>query len=149
MRVWRLARRDHAALDGEGARRAGGRWNSPGLPLVYTSSHLSLAALELLVHLDPDEVPDDLTAFGIEIPDTLTLERLELAALPPRWRVDERGCRSLGDAWVRAQGSTAILVVPSAVIPEELNVLVNPGHPDASQVRTVTTRPFVFDLRLL
>ena len=147
MRAWRLARRAHSALDGEGARRAGGRWNSPGLPLVYASSHLSLAALELLVHLDPDEVPADLAAFLIDIPDTVAVERIEPAALPPRWRVEEENCRRAGDAWLRAR-RTAVLIVPSALIPEELNTLLNPTHADAGRVRVVSSRPFTFDPRL-
>ena len=74
MRLWRLARRPYRAFDGEGARPAGGRWTSAGTPLVYTSAHLSLAALELLVHVDPDELPDDLVALEIEAPDDMSAE---------------------------------------------------------------------------
>src|SRR3954471_12928197 len=99
MRVWRLARRAYAALDGEGARRAGGRWNSPGLPAVYTSSALSLCVLELLVHTDPDLVPQDLRALEIHCPESLTVAILNLTTLPYNWRQipNHPGRRALGD----------------------------------------------------
>ncbi|MGH7535750.1 MAG: RES family NAD+ phosphorylase, partial [Gemmatimonadales bacterium] len=85
MRVWRLARAVHRALDGKGARRAGGRWNSPGVPVVYTSGTLSLAVLELLVHTDRDLVPGDLRAFEIEV-GSVTPSILDVARLPADWR---------------------------------------------------------------
>lgn len=150
MRVWRVARRAYAALDGEGARRAGGRWNSPGLPAVYTSSALSLSVLELLVHTDPDLIPNDLRAFEIECPESLTVQFLDVATLPSNWRQipNHPACRARGDAWL--QGRThPLLGVPSAVVPEELNYLINPAHPDASQIRVARSRAFSFDERLL
>jgi len=148
VRVWRLARRAHAALDGEGARLQGGRWNSPGRPLVYSSSHLSLAALEALVHFDVDEVPEDLRAFAIDIPDKLAREQVSPDKLPTGWTRQEFATRALGDEWLAAV-RTPMLVVPSAVIPEETNVLVNPAHPATRGVVVVTSRRFVYDPRLL
>lgn len=148
MRVWRLARRAHAALDGEGARRYGGRWNSPGLPLVYSSSHLSLAALEALVHFDVDEVPGDLRAFAIEIPDALAQEQVSPDKLPIGWTRQEFATRAFGDEWLAA-ARTPVLVVPSAIIPEETNVMVNPAHPATRGVVVVASRRFVYDPRLL
>jgi RES domain-containing protein len=150
MQVWRLARRVHAALDGEGARRAGGRWNSPGQPLVYTSGALSLCVLELLVHTDPDLVPQDLRAFEIDCPPSMKVEILDVTTLPSNWRQipNHPACRSLGDAWLK-RASHAVLAVPSAVVPEELNYLINPAHPEAGQIKVVRSRGFAFDQRLL
>src|SRR6476469_1127769 len=135
MRVWRVARRVYSALDGEGARRAGGRWNSPGMPVVYTSSTLSLSVLELLVHTDPDLIPKDLRAFEIDCPGSLTIETLDPTTLPSNWRQmpNHPACRALGDAWLK-QRRHALLAVPSALVPEELNYLINPAHPDAGQI---------------
>ncbi|MGH7498106.1 MAG: RES family NAD+ phosphorylase [Gemmatimonadales bacterium] len=149
MRVWRLARAVFAALDGEGARRAGGRWNSPGVSVVYTSSALSLAVLELLVHTDPDLYPADLRVFEIEVPGSLTARVLDVTALPPDWRdvPNHPACRAVGDAWVTPQ-SHVLLGVPSAIVPEELNYLINPAHPDAVLLQVVRVRAFSFDARL-
>ncbi|HEV7365086.1 MAG TPA: RES family NAD+ phosphorylase [Gemmatimonadales bacterium] len=149
MRVWRVARRIHAVLDGEGARRAGGRWNSPGMRVVYTSSTLSLSVLELLVHTDPDLIPRDLRAFEIESPESVTAEILDVTTLPANWRQipNHPGCRAIGDAWLEQQ-SHAVLGVPSAVVPEELNYLINPTHPDAALIQVVRSRAFSFDERL-
>jgi RES domain-containing protein len=150
MRVWRLARRVYSALDGEGARRAGGRWNSPGVPVVYTSSALSLAVLELLAHTDPDLLPNDLYAFEIEVPGSLTPRLLDVSTLPSNWRQipNHPACRAIGDDWLKAR-SHALLGVPSAVIPEELNYLINPAHPDTGRIKVVRSRPFSLDQRLL
>ena len=149
MLVHRLARLAHAKLDGEGARLAGGRWNSPGRVAVYASSRLSLAALELLVHTDVPLVPPDLVAFEIEIPDTLDLETVALADLPKDWRQPGHlGCRSIGDTWL-AEERTAVLRVPSAVVPEELNYIINPRHRAAKAIHVVERRKFAFDSRLL
>lgn len=150
MRVWRLARRVHSALDGEGARRAGGRWNSPGIPVVYTSSALSLAVLELLVHTDPDLVPNDLHGFEINVPDSLIPRLLDVSTLPANWRQipNHPACRAIGDDWLERRNHV-LLGVPSAVVPEELNYLINPAHPDAASIRVVRSRAFSFDERLL
>jgi RES domain-containing protein len=150
MRVWRVARQLYSALDGEGARRAGGRWNSPGIPVVYASSTLSLAILELLVHTDPDLIPRDLYGFEIQVPGSLASETLDLGTLPSNWRdiPNHPACRAVGDDWLQRRRQ-AILGVPSAVVPEELNYLINPAHPDAGSIRVVRSRAFSFDERLL
>jgi RES domain-containing protein len=147
--VWRLARLAHAKLDGEGARLAGGRWNTRGRAAVYASSRLSLAALELLVHTDVPLVPPDLVAFEIEIPDDLDIESVELAALPKEWRLPGHpSCRAIGDAWL-AEERTPVLQVPSAVVPEEWNYIINPRHRSAKAIEVVRRRKFSFDSRLL
>lgn len=149
MRVWRIARERYAPLDGEGARLVGGRWNSAGRPVVYTSRTAALAVLEVLVWTDPEDVPDDLRLFEIEVPDDASILHLSAASLPAGWT--EPGspeCMALGDRWLDAAGSLA-LGVPSVVLPEEHNLLINPRHPDAPRVHIVDSRPFAFDLRLL
>lgn len=150
MRVWRLARRVFPALDGEGARRAGGRWNAPGRAVVYASSTLSLAILELLVHTDPDLIPGDLLAYEVAVPDKLIATVVKTTDLPSNWRdiPDHPACRAAGDGWL-AQARSPVLAVPSAIVPEELNYVINPAHPAAAAIRVVASRGFAFDVRLL
>ncbi len=137
-------------LDGEGARLAGGRWNSEGVPAVYTSSTLSLAALEYLVHVDIEDVPDDLIAMQIEVPDDAQVAEVAVADLPPDWNRQPRhpACVEIGDRW-SSDGGALALRVPSAVVPEESNFLISPTHQDAAHVKVVSSREFAFDPRLL
>lgn len=150
IRAFRLCRAPFASepLDGEGARRVGGRWNPPGTPMVYAASTLSLAALECLVHFDLSEAPADFVALQIEFPEAF-VERIEVARLPSHWRESPPPAElaQIGQLWVREQRS-AILAVPSAIIPDETNYLVSPGHPDVSRVMVGPPRPFQFDPRL-
>jgi len=150
MYVWRLARAVFSALAGDGARVAGGRWNWPGLPLVYASSTVSLATLEILAHTDLRALPDDLTAYQIHIPDDVTIERVTLDELDPAWRdtSDHAVCRARGKVWIET-ASTAVLVVPSIIVPDESNYLLNPRHPDFARIVVAQTRDFVMDARLL
>lgn len=150
MIAWRICRAPFAPLDGEGARLFGGRWNSEGVPVVYAASSLSLAALEYLVHVDPGQVPRDLIAMGIEVPDGFGADRVVVDDLPVGWNAlsEHVACITAGDAWTDA-GSAPVLCVPSAVVPEEENVLVNLRHAGASAIRVLSVRPFAFDSRLL
>lgn len=152
MVIWRLAREGHQALDGEGARLNGGRWNSEGVPVVYASASLSLAVLEYLVHIEPSLIPADLVAMEIELPDDPALGAIvDPAQFPPGdWRTypAPQWQAELGDLWVE-DGTFLWLAVPSAIVPEEHNVLVDPRNPHMTQVRTVGTRPFRFDRRLV
>lgn len=147
--AFRICSSRHPPLDGEGARLAGGRWNPPGLAVIYASASSSLAVLELLVHTDSDLLPGDLTIVEIRIPDAVRMEILDPATLPDDWRdyPPPESLQAIGARWARARRA-AVFAVPSAVNPLELNYLVNPDHPDASRVSIVTTRPFVFDPRL-
>lgn len=150
-RLWRLTTRRHAAraFDGEGARLYGGRFNHSGVSVVYCASHLSLAVLELLVHVDPDLLPDRLVAIPATVPPALEILHLPARRLPRNWRAYPAPAelKDLGGAWLRSAASP-LLAVPSAVVPPELNVLVNPAHPDAGRLAIGPPEPFVFDPRL-
>lgn len=130
----------------------GGRWNSEGRAVIYSSETLSLAALEYLVHVDPRDVPSDLIALEVDLPDGGDLGAVADAARfsDPNWRATPAPDwqAGLGDEWL-ADGSFLWLAVPSAVVPEERNVLINPRHPMFRRVRIRSERPFAFDLRLL
>lgn len=150
MRVYRLCAPKHAKspLDGEGARLFGGRWNPRGHAMVYTSEHLSLAVLEVLVHLEPAQLKPARVAIAVDVPDR-DVELLDLDALPKQWRGAraQRALQELGLAWLR-EGRSLALKVPSAVIPQEHNVLLNPSHPRHPRLTPDTGEPFSFDPRL-
>lgn len=118
--------------------------------MVYASTTLALAALEYLVHVDPEDVPDDLVALRIEIPDDVRADRVDAADLPSDWNLlpDHTACVARGAAWIR-EGRSALLRVPSALVPEEGNLLINPTHADAARIAATAARPFAFDPRLL
>jgi RES domain-containing protein len=148
--AWRIVKTSHAdrAFTGEGAQRTGGRWNSAGVAVVYASEHKSLAVLEMLVHLDLQDAAHYLT-FRLDFDEALT-ERCPPGRLPSGWREEmpARATRRLGDAWVR-EGRSAVLAVPSAIIPEELNYLLNPAHADFRKIAIGKPVPFTFDPRLV
>jgi RES domain-containing protein len=136
---WRLCRAPFADLTGEGARRYGGRWNRPGRPMVYAASNAALAVLEVRVHLDltPDLLPDDYTLLTIDLRDVATEDVATIPADPAEF----------GDGWLREQ-RTPVLQVPSLIVPESSNLLLNPAHPDAAQASVIARRRFAFDRRL-
>jgi len=149
VRVWRICSKKHQRFDGEGARLYGGRWNHVGTSVVYTSGSLSLAALELFVHVDIDIAPDDLVAVQVDVPTSLAMETIKIEGLPKNWRryPAPEALQDIGTAWA-TKASTAILAVPSAVIPEELNYLINPAHRDFKRIRIQKPLPFHFDPRM-
>jgi RES domain-containing protein len=152
IRAFRLCKTRHmaGAFTGEGARLNGGRWNSPGNAVVYTSSSLSLATLEVLVHLEDPEVFGNLFSWtSLEIRPEL-LETLKPETLPAGWNDDEssRISRAIGDAWLASVRSAA-LAVPAVVTPGEWNYLLNPAHPDFPRSLIGTPQPFRPDPRLL
>lgn len=128
----------------------GGRWNREGLSVAYAAEHLSLAALETLVHINPSQPLPDQVAIPCDLPDDLSTESMSEAELPDDWRTVEGHAelRELGSDWLE-HGATCVLFVPSAVIPEERNVLINPTHPDFSRLDIGDARAFRFDPRLL
>ena len=148
--AWRIVKEKRAAtaFSGEGAAKTGGRWNSRGVLVVYTSSTKSLAALETLVHLILP-APFKYVAFRIQFDDAL-VEQVSLRNLPADWQVEPPppSTKAIGDAWVRAMRS-AVLALPSVIIPGESNYLLNPAHPDFKKISIGKPERFAFDPRLL
>jgi RES domain-containing protein len=148
--AWRITKRKHArdAFTGEGAREFGGRWNNPGTAIVYTAQSQSAAALEMLVHLDSSDLLQKYVLIGVEFDQSL-IGSVELSALPRFWRSDPSPpeVRSIGDEWILA-GSSAVLQVPSALVPGENNFLLNPGHKDFARLCFGKPLAFRFDPRL-
>jgi RES domain-containing protein len=132
MRFFRLVRLpDQArAFDGEGARLYPGRWNPPGVAVVYASQSLALAMLEVLVHLDFRHAPPSQHGFAINVPDTL-IEAFDETSLPAHWREHRHRpeTQAIGGEWA-ASLRTPALLVPSVLVPDEKNVVLNPRHPD-------------------
>ncbi len=149
--MWRISKRKYAnaAFSGEGARRVGGRWNSRGQGMVYTSGTLSLAALEVFVHMEIEDAGAMLVYMQAEVPTTVKIEYLEIAQLPTNWRNVPAPdiLAEMGDRWFQAE-STAILAVPSVVVPIEYNYLINPAHPDFGKFNLEPPQTFEVDPRL-
>jgi RES domain-containing protein len=147
--LWRIARRPYA-LDrlGTGARDTGGRWNSPGTAVIYTSATITIAALERLVHV-AGVVPADLVVVRVELPDTYSSESPALADLPGDWNAipPRPGSMGFGTRWAR-ENRSLVLYVPSVVIPEDLNGVINPTHPEFDRVNMTIKRAFHYDPRI-
>ena len=148
MKFWRLYRRAHGqGLDGAGGRYAAGRWHHQGTPVVYFGAGAAIVVLEKLAHLNPDTLPADLM-LGLFEAD------VSVEDLWPERTVDSRALddidqtRAVGQEWLES-GRSCALRVPSVVVPEEHNLVVNPVHAQARQIALVTERPFDFDGRLL
>ena len=150
LQAWRIVKQKHAstAFSGKGAADYGGRWNSRGVAIVYTSSTKSLAALESLVHLNPP-VLFKYIAIRIKFHDAL-VEIVPAKVLPPGWQTEPppASTKAIGDAWVRAARS-AVLALPSVIISGEPNYLFNPAHPNFKKITIGKPEPFTFDPRLL
>lgn len=142
--AWRLASNRYPPLTGEGARLVGGRWNSPGVPLVYASESLALCLAECLVHI-PGKLPADYVAFKLELP-AASVEQLDIALLKATWTEDVGYTRAIGDQWIQQRRSLA-LAVPSPVLIESANILINPTHASSGDI-TVRMQHFGFDPRL-
>lgn len=142
------ARHAARAFDGEGARRFGGRWNPPGTRVVYAAGSLSLAVLELLVHLGSEDPLHGWVWFELAIP-AASVERLAPRRLPRDWRAfpPPAATQRLGADWLR-RGRRAALEVPSAVVPREHNYVLAPEHPDFARIRIGRPTPLDLDPRL-
>ncbi|MEQ1529302.1 MAG: RES domain-containing protein [Methylococcales bacterium] len=152
MQVWRLCQAKHqaTAFSGEGARLYGGRWHHKGQAAVYTASTQSLAALEILAHIDTDLIPNNFVAFAVDIPDQeIAITQVFATDLPSDWReaYPPLSCQLVGSQWL-SQTQTAVLRVPSAIIPQEQNFILNPAHPDFSKLSIHLANAFNFDHRL-
>lgn len=149
MRVWRIASAAHETLDGEGARRYGSRWTPKGLPAIFASATLSLAALERFVNTDSDLEPADLVAISVDIATSIAIESVGVADLPADWRTYPAplALATIGERWLR-ESRSSVLSVPSVIIPTELNFILNPAHGDFRKVGINPPEPFSFDPRM-
>jgi RES domain-containing protein len=151
MIVYRLSKLEYAKdLSGRGAELHGGRWNSKGEPIVYTSQSRALAFVELAAHIPVGILPKDYYLVSINIPDKLSLLQLNSRDLPAGWRSipHSNGTQQLGDRFI-ADGDYAVLQVPSAIVPGDFNFLINPKHPEARHLTIKGTEPFEFDSRFV
>jgi RES domain-containing protein len=152
-KAWRLVRRKRLsdAFTGEGARLGGGRWNHPGTRVVYVSESLSLAALEQFIHFTRNDIAlaRTLLAIPVEIPAELKVIEVSREVLEKDWRLSppSDSTRDIGTQWVE-KARSAVLRVPSAIIPEECNLLLNPQHRDFEKIRIGKERPFALDDRM-
>ena len=148
MILWRIS--NHAVLDGGGGLSAPGRWHTVGQRIVYCGSNPATALLEVLVHanIDMEDLPVNFRYLEIDAPDTLAVEEVDAGGLGKSWRTDLPATRRTGDGWLRS-GRTALLRVPSVIVPATWNVLINPRHPDSAQIRIVRQHSHGIDPRLL
>lgn len=153
--LWRIAKHtaDYRAddLSGGGAKFTGGRWNSKGLPVIYASSTIALATLETLAHLGDNIAIRNAFLIRIDVPVSVWARREYITPddLSPSWIAEPHGSTTtdFGDAWIDL-GSATLLMVPSVIVPEEFNVLINPAHPDAKKIKAVIVRQYLYDPRL-
>ena len=151
VKAWRIVtpRWAETAFEGEGARLQGGRWNHEGTAMVYTAGSLALAAFEMLVHLESEHLLDRYLAIPVKIP-AAQIARIPPDDLPGDWRLDPvpRSTQTLGSRWAESARSVA-LEVPSTVVPQENNYLLNPLHPRFGEIEIGEAEPFGFDPRVL
>jgi len=153
MKVYRIERKKHlnTTLKGIGAALTDGyRWNSKNTYLVYTTESRALAILEVCVHLDlNDDLPNDRYYVEIDIPDDITILELQSKDLPENWDTKPpiSETQFIGDDFV-TEGDAAVLKVPSSIVLQEFNYLINPNHPDSKKISVVSKTPLRFDSRL-
>jgi RES domain-containing protein len=145
MEVWRIS--NYVDLSGAGGIRAEGRWHSRGKPIVYLADHPANALLEMLVHLDRDLIPTTYRLLRIAVPETLEIPNINDGALRSDWRNHPAATREIGDAWLD-RSSSALLQVPSVIVPSAQNFLLNPAHPDAVKIGVIDIIEAPFDPRL-
>ena len=145
MRLWRIS--NYADLSGIGGIRYSARWHTKGRPIIYAAEHPAGALCEFLVHLDREDIPDTFQLITIDIDDRVRPEDVATDRLPRGWTNDLHVTRALGDAWLAA-GRSLLLRVPSTIVPDAYNVLINPMHPDSAKMRIVRIAKVPLDDRL-
>jgi RES domain-containing protein len=149
MIVFRLLKQKYSfTLSGEGAKAAGGRWNSPGITIIYTSESRSLATAEVAVNLPIGIFPVEFQMITLEVPDDLMIKEINEKDLPPGWKKFPylKLTQHLGDEFI-LQNESLVMKVPSAVIPGDFNYLLNPRHPDFEKIEIISQEPYEFDER--
>ena len=145
MVLWRISR--HRDLDGLGGLRAPGRWHERGLPIVSLAETAAGALLEVCVHTAANDVPPSYTLLEVTVPTPISVETISVDSLPQNWSEDLQATRAVGSEWLRSSRS-ALLRVPSVLVPATFNVLLNPAHPDSKKITIASVLEYPFDLRL-
>jgi RES domain-containing protein len=145
MILWRISR--HLDLSGTGGQRLPGRWHHIGHPVVYLATSPAAALLEVCVHTSANDIPPSYTLLKVSTPDDLAILQIDLSRLPADWPNRPELTGNLGTDWLK-KSATALLEVPSAIVPETRNILLNPLHPEAAQCKIVATQAYPFDSRL-
>ena len=149
--AWRLVKKNRAseAFSGEGARRYGGRWNRRGKSAVYVADSLSLAALELFVHLGASHHEMEFAVFRVRIPERPAIMKITTGDLPSNWREQPapETSKDLGSAWL-AEAKALALQTPSVIVPRQFNFLLNPAHPSYERIQFERMEDFSFDPRM-
>lgn len=148
MFLWRIS--NHASLAGDGGLRASGRWHTRGKRVVYFAENPAAALLEILVHFEIEirDLPARYRLLKVNVPDDLQVDRVSPTDLGSDWIEDIQATRAIGDTWL-IRAAAPLLVVPSAVVPDTSNVLLNPSHPDAKRIVIVQSTEHVIDPRLV
>ena len=148
MILWRISK--HSTLDGGGGLSTAARWHTQGRAIVYLAESPAGALLEVLVHLElpPNAYPGHYGLLKSEAPESVSVRTVEASRLSPNWFRDMIATRTIGDEWL-ASKATLLLRVPSAIVPETFNVLLNPEHPDAGRIRILWHEEYPWDSRLL
>jgi RES domain-containing protein len=146
--LWRIS--NYQTLDGVGGLYVSGRWHTKGHPLIYCTLNPATALLETLVHIeiDSEDRPERFQVLRIEGPDSLSIEKVEAGSLSLNWADDMSITQTTGDRWL-GEGRSLLLQVPSVLVPETWNVLVNPQHAEATRLKITATYEHAFDVRLL
>lgn len=148
MQLYRIADSRHPLWDGTGAAMVGGRWNSPGRPVIYASLSYACAMLEILVHANIGRIPATHAYVVAQVPDGVGIERHDALSLPAGWDGDDLSpARRFGDQWLQ-EARSAVLVVPSVVARLESNALINPLHADANRLQVAPGQRVIWDQRL-
>ena len=147
MILWRVS--NYETLDGVGGLYVSGRWHTKGHPVIYCTLNPATALLETLVHIeiDSEDRPERFQVLRIEGPDTLSIEKIESGALSLDWAEDFTFTQNIGHRWL-SEGRSLLLQVPSVLVPETWNVLVNPQHAEANLLNITMTYEHAFDARL-
>ena len=148
MILWRVS--NYQTLDGVGGLYVSGRWHTKGHPVVYCTLNPATALLETLVHMeiDSEDRPERFQVLRIEGPDSLSIEKVEADSLSPDWAEDLSATQAIGDRWL-TEARSLLLQVPSVLVPETWNVLVNPQHIEANLLKITAMYEHAFDTRLL
>jgi RES domain-containing protein len=148
MRLWRIS--DHASLSGDGGVFFSARWHNRGKRIVYLADHPAAALLEVIVHLEvgAENMPYGYQLLKVDAPDNLRIDEADPGVLPADWKTRLSLTRNIGDVWLN-EGSAALLRVPSAIVPEASNYLLNPGHADAARIVIASAMRAAFDPRLI